>query len=322
MVLRQRTFLPVVALLFALFVIGRFPTTADAWAQATWHNLGEGDRGVDVTTVQFLLRSGGATTLTTDGVFGPATTTAVKARQKAAGLAQSGVVDGPTWAVLAPTIRQGSSGDAVRALQTALKAKRTPSLAVTGTFDATLTTAVKSFQSFAQLNADGVVGPTTWTNLVWRFVNPAFSNGLCDVNEGMTDSWATAATANRLEQIGRGLETEGKKMAVNDISLELGGVFSPHSSHRLGLDVDIRPMRADGGHCTSGCAYNQTCYDRAATRRVVDLAKASGRVKVIWFNDPQLISAYPNFVKSATGHNDHLHIRYCEPNHVDVSYRC
>ena len=322
MVFRQRTFVPVVALLLALFVIGRFPTTAEAWAQATWHNVSEGDRGADVTTVQYLLRSGGAATVTADGTFGASTTAAVKARQKTAGLAQSGIVDATTWAVLVPTLRQGSSGDAVRALQTALKAKRAPSLAVNGTFDATLTTAVRSFQSFAQITADGVAGPSTWTNLVWRFVNPTFANGLCDVNEGMTDSWGTAATTNRLEQLGKGLAAEGKKLAVNDMSLELGGAFSPHESHRVGLDVDVRPMRADAGQCTSGCAYNQTCYDRAATRRLIDLAKATGRVKVIWFNDPQLITAYPNFVKSATGHNDHRPIRSCEPNHTDISYRC
>jgi peptidoglycan hydrolase-like protein with peptidoglycan-binding domain len=322
MVLRQRTFLPIVALLFALFVIGRFPTTADAWAQAAWHNLGEGDKGADVTVLQYLLRSGGATTVTADGNFGPATTSAVKLRQQTTGLAQTGIVDAATWAKIVPTIKQGATGDSVRALQSALRAKHAPSLAVTGTFDLALTNSLKAFQTFAQLTADGTAGPTTWTNLVWRFVNPTFANGLCDVNEGMTDSWGTAATVSRLEQVGKNLATEGKKLAVNDMSLELGGAFSPHDSHRIGLDADVRPIRVDGGQCSTGCAYNQTCYDRAATRRVIDLAKASGRVKVIWFNDPQLITAYPNFVKQATGHNDHLHIRYCEPSHADVSYRC
>ncbi|HYN28807.1 MAG TPA: peptidoglycan-binding protein, partial [Dermatophilaceae bacterium] len=50
-----------------------------------------GSRGVAVTALQRALR------ITADGAFGPATTTAVKAAQARARLAQTGVVATLTW---------------------------------------------------------------------------------------------------------------------------------------------------------------------------------------------------------------------------------
>jgi hypothetical protein len=58
-----------------------------------------------------------------------------------------------------PTIRRGSTGDAVRALQDAL------GLPVTGTFDASTEATVRRFQRDRQLVADGIVGPKSWNAL-------------------------------------------------------------------------------------------------------------------------------------------------------------
>jgi peptidoglycan hydrolase-like protein with peptidoglycan-binding domain len=64
-----------------------------------------------------------------------------------------------------PTIQVGSTGDAVKRLQRALR--RTPDLgiAVDGHFTPQLQALVKSFQSDNGLTADGVVGPQTWAKL-------------------------------------------------------------------------------------------------------------------------------------------------------------
>lgn len=58
-----------------------------------------------------------------------------------------------------PTVRRGSTGDAVAVLQRAL------GIAATGVFDAVTETAVRYFQSASRLAVDGVAGPNTWDAL-------------------------------------------------------------------------------------------------------------------------------------------------------------
>lgn len=62
-----------------------------------------------------------------------------------------------------PLLRAGSSGQAVKDLQTALNAalRPSPGLAVDGTFGAKTDTAVRRFQGERQIPVDGVVGPIT-----------------------------------------------------------------------------------------------------------------------------------------------------------------
>src|ERR1051325_10169465 len=58
-----------------------------------------------------------------DGVFGPATKARVKAFQASKNLVQDGIVGEKTWKKLVITIRRGSSGPAVKALQEVIKAQ-------------------------------------------------------------------------------------------------------------------------------------------------------------------------------------------------------
>jgi peptidoglycan hydrolase-like protein with peptidoglycan-binding domain len=132
-----------------------------------WPAVRNGDQKESVRSVQYLLNARGVTStaLTTDGVFGPATLSAVQAFQTARGLPATGVVDGPTWEPLVVTVRAGSLGDAVRAAQSQLNT-RGAGLTLDGDFGALTTTAVKNFQTSVGLTADGVVGPYTWCPLV------------------------------------------------------------------------------------------------------------------------------------------------------------
>ena len=43
-------------------------------------------------------------------------------------------------------------------------------------------------------------------------------------------------------------------------------------------------------------------------------------MKLIYFNDPVLIRE--GLTRRFTGHDDHLHVRFCEAWHVDPLYRC
>lgn len=137
--------------------------TAPAGA-ATWPSVSQGASGANVTTVQYLLRQHGYSIIV-DGSFGPATKSTVVSFQSARGLVADGSVGPQTWPHLVVTVRQGSSGDAVRAAQTQLN-RYGAGLAVDGDFGVRTDAAARSYQSSHGLIVDGIVGPATWQSLV------------------------------------------------------------------------------------------------------------------------------------------------------------
>ncbi len=145
--------------------------------------LREGDKGAYVTQLQQLLKEVGYYAGVVDGVFGPATTAAVKAFQKAAGLTQDGVVGPRTWAALEkasstptpeerPILRLGAQGIYVVKLQERLIQLGYLPGPPDGIFGTVTDAAVRKFQKDAGLVADGVVGPQTWTALDRGGVTP------------------------------------------------------------------------------------------------------------------------------------------------------
>ncbi|WP_409470376.1 L,D-transpeptidase family protein [Streptomyces sp. HC307] len=131
---------------------------------ARWPVVSRGQRGVRVTAVQSLLAARGHR-LAADGVFGPATTNAVKAFQRAHRLAPDGTVGPKTWSALIFNLRPGSHGQAVTAAQRLLTGHGHPA-AADGVFGPRTTAAVKAFQRDRHLAVDGVVGPNTWRALM------------------------------------------------------------------------------------------------------------------------------------------------------------
>jgi len=131
---------------------------------ASWPTVQQGQTGERVKTVQYLLNAHGSS-LTVDGVFGSATTSALRSFQSAHGLGVDGIVGAQTWQALVVTVQQGSTGSAVRAVQSQLNAHGS-SLTVDGVFGSATTSAVRSFQSAHGLTADGIVGAQTWQALV------------------------------------------------------------------------------------------------------------------------------------------------------------
>ncbi len=158
--------------------------------------LRTGSKGNDVRLVQFWLRIAADNyptlqTVTVDGNFGSGTAAAVKAFQSLFGLTSDGVVGRTTWTKLnevgiavanklvepgvepgqfVTTLRQGSTGTPVRALQYYLRLiaeywAGVPSVAVDGVFGAATTESVKAWQQQAGLTVDGIVGPATWQSV-------------------------------------------------------------------------------------------------------------------------------------------------------------
>lgn len=299
---------------------------AQAFPAASFPVQSAGNRGSDVTALQYLLLAHGQSTAT-DGAFSSGTDAAVRAFQRSRGLGDDGIVGSQTWSALAVTVREGDSGPAVKALQSLLNAKRSVGLAVDGQFGAGTRSAVTAFQSHAGVTADGVAGPETWKNLAWHFDYPDFSTGtMCDQDPDGNGAanWATGAAIGQLEAAAQAFSSTGNgRVPVGDAGFEHGGDIPGHASHDMGMDIDLWPARTDSAQCTAGrITWQSDTYDRAATRELVKAIRdrAPGHVKLVYFNDPVLIqegltTQYPN-------HDNHLHVRYCEKVHPSSLYDC
>ena len=131
-----------------------------------------------IETIQTELSSYGFYEGDVDGKFGTSTRKAVIAFQRKNGLTADGKVGANTWAVLTggsakskddesfQSLKKGSTGDRVTSLQKQLRAKYYYGGKITGTFDSATETAVKSFQASTGLTVDGIVGETTWDELM------------------------------------------------------------------------------------------------------------------------------------------------------------
>ncbi len=297
--------------------------SAAAAAPPPYPHQSLGNRGADVTAIQGFLRHRGAT-IALDGFFGAATEAAVKAFQRQAGLQVTGRVGETTWAALVVRVEPVVSGEAVMALQRQLNEKRGAGLAITGTYDTATAASVRAFQKHAGLTVNGIAGVLTWRYLIAHFDRPAFGSAVCDyqVGNGLAD-WGTAAAIGQVEAAAaKAVALAHGRVAIGDIGLEHGGDIAGHESHERGLDVDVRPMRNAKDQCRTGVSYRSSAYDRAATRDLIKAirATANGHVKLIFFNDPVLIRE--GLVRWHTGHDDHLHIRYCERAHPIPAYDC
>ena len=312
-----------------------FATPAAAVAGIAWPVQSRGDRGTDVLAIQHLVRArlasdpalASVTPPPADGVFRSSTEAAVRAFQAANGLAPDGIVDWATWGKLIGHVREGSRGEIVVALQVELVAKRRVALSVTGRLGPVTEAALVAFQKHMGLRQTGIADTATWRALVWHYELPVFSSttGLCDYSVGNGPAnWGTAEAIATTEAVGRTVQSLGYgRVAVGDVSLEHGGPIAGHETHQRGMDVDIRPLRFASDQCSvAGTTWRSSAYDRAATRQMIlrFRAYAPGHVKLIFFNDPVLIGE--GLVTWHSGHDDHVHVRFCEVRHPLTTYDC
>lgn len=109
------------------------------------------------------------------------------------------------------------------------------------------------------------------------------------------------------------------RIGVNDISFQDGSQMPPHSSHREGKDIDLRPMRTDGAEVPTQVADSK--YSREGTAALIERAHSVFDLRIIFFNDPKLYGsgdascAAPDvdgkrvsYVKCWSGHHNHLHV--------------
>lgn len=117
-----------------------------------------------VLAAQYLLRARGYA-IAADGAFGPASGEAVRSFQQTLRAQYISTTLGQLdWPHLIVTVRQGDTGDTVRAVQTLLPG----ALAVDGVFGPATDAAVRQFQTMFAPPTDGIAGPVTWHALTLR----------------------------------------------------------------------------------------------------------------------------------------------------------
>jgi peptidoglycan hydrolase-like protein with peptidoglycan-binding domain len=140
------------------------------------------------------------------------------------------------------TISLGSAGDDVKRLQRVLARhlEWDPFGPITGTFDASLQTAVKSFQSANGLTVDGIAGPLTWAALpAYREASPTLQAG----SHGPTVAWLQKVLA-------------GSVIAVSfaPYTGAIDGIFGPATEQA------VKALQAWAGKTVDGVVGDDTWF--------------------------------------------------------------
>lgn len=97
----------------------------------------------------------------------------------------------------------------------------------------------------------------------------------------------------------------GRPFSIGQISKKGGGTMPPHKSHKLGVDIDARPMRKDGKN--QSVTIDDSEYDRALTTELIELWWQKAPVQAVFFNDATVIAA--KLSQLVAGHGNHFHVR-------------
>ena len=183
-------------------------------------SLRMGDSGSAVKNLQTKLKKLGYYSGTVDSTFGSGTYAAVRAFQQKNGLTADGVAGSETLKKLDSayknadsdkdddSLRKGSTGSAVKDLQTKLKKLGFYNAYVDGSYGDTTVAAVKAFQKKYNLTADGVAGSETLKKL-----DSAYKNADSDKDD---DSLRKGATGSAVKN----LQTKLKKLGFYNASID------------------------------------------------------------------------------------------------------
>jgi peptidoglycan hydrolase-like protein with peptidoglycan-binding domain len=140
------------------------------------------------------------------------------------------------------TISLGATGDDVKRLQRVLARHLlwNPFGPITGTFDASVETAVKTFQQANGLAVDGIVGPQTWAALPsYREASPRLARG----SQGPGVAWLQKTLS-------------GASVALQFTSYTgaIDGIFGPAT------DAAVRALQTWAGVTVDGVAGDDTWF--------------------------------------------------------------
>lgn len=283
--LYHRTWMPLLSLLAASTVLG---ISTQAQAQ-----LNQGSRGSEVTQLQQQLRELGYFNRPSTGNFGPLTKQAVIRFQQDEGLTPDGVVETKTKTALqrrlgrsdsesetpttpaAPatpvtpepvrrtTLRRGSSGSDVEALQKLLAAAGVYDGTSTGKFDAKTLTAVRRFQRNNRLIVDGIVGARTWSALLdsngtttsGPFNKEPFTDGENSLPPSNGEQGTASSGQPGLQQGSRGAQVRELQQRLREL-----GYFNGRSTGNFGplTKAAVIQFQQDSGLTANGTVDEST----------------------------------------------------------------
>jgi len=153
----------------------------------------------------------------------------------------------------------------------------------------------------AYLQGSGVTPPATRPVSSAGFIQlPASGDGFYAYSSA-GERWGQPQLVYGIERGGsRWKQTGFPRAGVGHISLERGGAFAPHSSHRLGKNADFRPVRTSG---EAAVTITQSAYSRSRTQQLIDIMKAETQARSVLFNDSGVTG-----VSYYTGHHNHFHL--------------
>ena len=174
-----------------------------------WSTVGVGSSAGIVPGIQYLLRAHGHAVVV-DGAYGPATAAAVSAFQTAQGVPSDGIVGPITWPRLVIAVQQGSTGDAVRAVQQfgLLRSPGDTPLVVDGDFGPMTKERVEFFQESWGLSLDGVAGRETWS-FFSTFVPGDRPWALVKQGSSQATNWRVLAAQHLLRAHGATIAADG-----------------------------------------------------------------------------------------------------------------
>ena len=117
--------------------------------------------------------------------------------------------------------------------------------------------------------------------------------------------WGLPNMVYGIERVGRRWEPLNRpRIGTGDLSYENGGRMRGHVSHRKGEDVDVRPVRNDGGE--RPVTINQRAYSREFTRELINLFydEHGSNFDLCLFNDAQT-----DHTRYYANHHNHFHLR-------------
>lgn len=135
---------------------------------------------------------------------------------------------------------------------------------------------------------------------------PESGTGFLCNNRASNTHYGEQATIDAVIRAGKAwAEIHSSPFSVGQISRKGGGIFPPHKSHKLGIDVDVRPLRRDGKN--ESVTINDDQYDQPGTISLLRLFRQVAPVHQIFFNDREAIAE--GLSQFVNGHNNHFHVR-------------
>lgn len=217
------------------------------------------------------------------------------------------------------SLEKKSQGTPVLWLQHFISQALPRNLVLDGDFGNGTERAVRDFQSANGLAVDGQAGRKTFEALNLDFGSirkngslksvswllPSKGAGYVSYRRDGNDQFGTEDTVARMQRyLAEFTRQTGVIAEIGNMSRYQGGKHNPHSSHKNGQQVDIRPLRHDGQTGTP-LTFRDGVYSRAATQTLVNIIRADSPGVSILFNDPNVRG-----VRKFAGHHNHLHVSF------------